>query len=146
MVGQEKSPMSLTHEQMDRVVNDHFMFEATDNVDGVLASLTDDVRHHVVGSPWGPLSGKAAVRPFYEQLFADLKGEGVEPVARWYGDDFLVDEVLWTGHIANGRFFGLEGKSGPVTFRLLHVFEFRDGLISSEKVWSDIAGIAQQVA
>ena len=72
--------MSLSHEEMDRVINDHFMFEATDDVDGVLASLTDDVQHHVVGSPWGPLSGKAAVRPFYEQLFADLKGEGVEPL------------------------------------------------------------------
>ena len=138
--------MSLTHEQMDHVVNDHFMFEATDNVEGVLGSLTDDVQHHVVGSPWGPLSGKAAVRPFYEQLFADVKGEGVEPVARWYGDDFLVDEVLWTGHIADGRFFGLAGKSGQVTFRLLHVFEFRDGLISRENVWSDIASIAQQTA
>jgi predicted ester cyclase len=57
----------------------------------------------------------------------------------------VVDEVLWTGHIADGRFFGLAGKSGQVTFRLLHVFEFRDGLISRENVWSDIAGIAQQV-
>jgi uncharacterized protein len=138
--------MSLTHEEMDRLVNDHFMFEATDDVEGVLGSLTDDVQHHVVGSPWGPLSGKAAMKPLYEQLFADLKGEGVEPDSRWYGDDFVVDEVLWTGHIANGRFFGLEGKSGQATFRLLHVFEFRDGRISRENVWSDIASIAQQVA
>jgi hypothetical protein len=138
--------MSLSHEQMDRIINDHFMFEATDNVEGVLGSLTNDVQHHVVGSPWGPLSGKNAVRPFYEQLFKDLKGEGVEPVDRWYSDDFVVDEALWTGHIANGRFFGLEGRSGHVTFRLLHVFELRDGLISKENVWSDIASIAQQIA
>ena len=45
----------------------------------------------------------------------------------------------------DGRVFGLEGKSGHVTFRLLHVFEFRDGLIRVEKVWSDIASIAGQV-
>ncbi len=138
--------MGLSHEQFDQIINDHFMFEATDNVEGVLATLTDDVQHHVVGSPWGPLSGKQAVRPFYEQLFKDLKGEGVEPVARWYGNDFVVDEVLWTGHIADGRFFGLESRSGQVTFRLLHVFEVRDGLISKENVWSDIASIAQQIA
>lgn len=134
----------MTRDEMDRIINEHFGFEATDDVDGVLASLTDDVAHHVVGSPWGELTGKDAVRPFYEQLFADVKGEAVEPVRRWYGDDFVVDETLWTGHIANGRFFGLEGKSGHVTFRLLHVFELRGGLISREEVWSDIAAIDQQ--
>jgi hypothetical protein len=71
---------------------------------------------------------------------------GVKPVARWYGDNFVVDEALWTGRIENGRFFGLEGKSGHVTFRLLHVFELRGGLISRENVWSDIAAIAEQVS
>jgi ketosteroid isomerase-like protein len=136
----------MDREAMDRIVNEHFGYEATDDVEGVLATMTDDVRHHVVGSPLGPLSGKTAIRPFYEQLFADVKGESVEPVARWYGDDFVVDETLWTGHIANGRFFGLEGKSGNVTFRLLHVFGLRDGLISEEHVWSDIAAIAEQVS
>ncbi len=131
---------------MDRIVNEHFMYEATDDVDGVLATLTDDVQHHVIGSHWGPLAGKAAVRPFYEELFGDLKGEGVEPVARWYGDDFVVDETMWTGHVNDARVFGLTGKSGRVTFRLLHVFELRDGLISRENVWSDVVAIAEQVA
>jgi hypothetical protein len=136
----------MNRDEMDRIVNEHFGYEAADDVDGVLASLTDDVRHHVVGSPWGELSGKDAVRPLYEALFGDLKGEGVKPVARWYGDNFVVDEALWTGRIENGRFFGLEGKSGHVTFRLLHVFELRDGLISRENVWSDIAAISEQVS
>jgi hypothetical protein len=135
----------MDRETMDRMVNEHFGYEATDDIEGVLATLTDDVQHHVVGSPWGPLTGKQAVRPFYEQLFGDLKGEGVEPVARWYGEDFLVDETLWTGHIENARCFGHEGKSGHVTFRLLHVFEFRDGLISKENVWSDIVAVADAV-
>lgn len=131
---------------MDRMVNEHFGYEAGDDVDGVLATLTDDVVHHVVGSPYGELRGKEAVRPFYEELFGALKGTGVEPVGRWYGDDFLVDETLWTGRVADGRLFGLPGRSGDVTFRLLHVFEFRDGLISMEKVWSDIVAIADQVS
>ena len=131
---------------MDRIVNEHFGYEAADDVEGVLATLTDDVRHHVVGSPTGELTGKDAVRPFYEQLFADLKGEGVEPVARWYGDDFVVDETLWTGLVDDGRVFGLPGRSGRVTFRLLHVFELRDGLISRENVWSDVVAIAEQTA
>jgi hypothetical protein len=132
--------------QMDRMVNEHFGYEATDDVEGVLATLTDDVVHHVVGSPYGPLTGKAAVRPFYEELFAALKGTGVEPVTRWYGGDFLVDETLWTGRIDDGRLLGLPDRSGDATFRILHVFEFRDGLIATEKVWSDIAAIAEQIS
>jgi ketosteroid isomerase-like protein len=132
--------------EMDRIVDEHFVYEATDDVEGVLGTLTDDVQHHVVGSPWGPLSGKAAVRPLYEAIFADLKGESVEPVARWYGDDFVVDETMWTGRIEDGRVFGLDGKSGQVTFRLLHVFELRDGLISRENVWSDVVDIARQIS
>jgi uncharacterized protein len=136
----------MNREDMDRVINDHFVSEATGNVEAVLATLTDDVHHQVVGSLWGELSGKDAVRPFYEQLLDDLQGEGVEPVARWYGDDFAVDEVMWTGRVDNGRFVGLEGKSGHVTFRLLHVFEFSGGLISRENVWSDVSAIAEQMA
>jgi uncharacterized protein len=132
--------------EMDRIVDEHFVYEATDDVEGVLGTLTDDVQHHVVGSRWGPLSGKAAVRPLYEAIFADLKGEGVEPVARWYGDDFVVDETMWTGRIDDGRVFGLDGQSGQVTFRLLHVFELRDGLISRENVWSDVVDIARQIS
>jgi uncharacterized protein len=130
---------------MDRMVNEHFGYEASDDVDGVLGTLTEDVVHHVVGSPYGELTGIAAVRPFYEELFRALKGEGVEPVARWYGDDFLVDETMWTGRIDDGKVFGLPGKSGHVTFRLMHVFEFQDGRIRSERVWSDIVAIAAQL-
>jgi ketosteroid isomerase-like protein len=130
---------------MDQLVNQHFGYEATDDIDGVLATLTDDATHLVVGSPYGELHGKDAIKPFYAQLFADLKGEGVEPVRRWYGEDFLVDETLWTGRVEDGRVFGLDGQSGQVTFRLLHVFELRDGLISREEVWSDIVAIRDQI-
>lgn len=136
----------MNRTEMDRIVNEHFGYEAADDVEGVLATVTDDVRHLVVGSGYGELRGKDAVRPFYEELFAALKGTGVEPVARWYGEDFVVDEVLWTGRIEDGRFFGQPGRSGNVTFRLLHVFEFRGDLISSERVYSDIVAIAEQVA
>ncbi|HEV8297318.1 MAG TPA: nuclear transport factor 2 family protein [Acidimicrobiales bacterium] len=136
----------MEREQMDRIVNEHFGYEAMDDIEGVLATLTDDVAHQVVGSPWGELSGKSAVRPFYESLFGALKGESVKPVARWYGEDFVVDETMWTGHVEDGAVFGLAGKSGEVTFRLLHLFEFRGGLISRENVWSDIVTIANQLS
>lgn len=135
----------MTRAEMDRIVQQHFEHEAKDDVEGVLATFTDDVRHQCVGSPWGPLAGKAAARPFYEQLFRDLRGEGVRPVSRWYGDGFMVDETEWTGEIRDASFCGLPGRSGHATFRLLHVLEFRDGLISREYIWFDVAEIAAQV-
>ncbi len=129
---------------MDEVLNQHFMFEATDDVDGVVSTLTDDVKHSVAGSPYGELTGKDAARDFYVELFRDLKGEGVEPVARWHGDDFVVDEVIWSGRIEDGKLLGLPGRSGRVSARLLHVLEFREGKISRENVWMDVVAVAAQ--
>jgi hypothetical protein len=67
------------------------------------------------------------------------------PLRRYYGDDFLIDETLWNGYVEDGRPFLCEGKSGKVSFRLLHVFEIRDGRISREQVWTDLAAIHEQL-
>lgn len=129
---------------MDRLVDEHFRFEATNDLEGVLSTLADDVVHDVVGFPNSPVRGREAARPFYEALYGDLAGESVEPLNRLYGDDFLVDEVVWRGR-AVGRPFGLPGNERPVSFRMLHVFQFRDGLIGRENVWLDIGAIRQQL-
>ncbi len=137
--------MRMTRQQMDDLINQHFGFEATDNVDGVLASLADKVRHEVVPSPMGEQTDKKGIRAFYEMLFADLKGESVKPLRRLYGEDFVVDEALWSGRIVDGRPFLMEGRSGKVSFRLLHVFELQQGRISGEQVWCDLAAIQRQL-
>ena len=129
---------------MDQIVNEHFGYEAADDVDGVLATLAPGATHHLVGSPLGPVRDPADIRAFYEELFAACVGEGVEPVARWYGEDFLVDESLWTGQVHDARLFGLPGRSGHVTFRLLHVFELDGDRIRTERVWADVTAIAEQ--
>lgn len=127
---------------MDLLVNEHFGYEAADDVDGVLATLAPGATHHLIGSPLGPLSDPADIRAFYEELFAACTGEGVEPVARWYGEGFLVDESLWTGLVHDARLFGLPGRRGQVTFRILHVFELSGDRIHAERVWVDLAAIA----
>ena len=137
--------MAMSRAQIDQLINDHFMFEATDNLDGVMESLAPDAEHQVIPSPFGVLHDRAKIRAFYEMLFGDIKGEGVTPLRRLYGADFVVDEVMWNGRIDNGRPFLCEGKSGPVSFRLLHVFELHDGKISREQVWCDLAAIQQQL-
>jgi len=35
----------LTREEMDRIINEHFAYEAQDDVDGVAGTLTEDVEH-----------------------------------------------------------------------------------------------------
>jgi uncharacterized protein len=67
------------------------------------------------------------------------------PVRRLYADDFVVDEVMVEGR-AVGKVAGLEGRGRPVRFRLLHVFELRDGLIAREMACMDVPAIHQQLA
>jgi predicted ester cyclase len=137
--------MTLTAAQMDRKIDEHFAFEARDDVEGVLATLTADVQHDIVGAPSGPTVGKDGARGFYVSLFADLSDGRVECLRRLYGENFLVDESLWRGK-ALGRPFGLEGRGRPLEFRLLHVVEFAvDGNIKRENVWLDMAAILRQL-
>jgi predicted ester cyclase len=137
--------MSLTRAQMDARIDEHFGFEHADNVEGVLATLTPDADHDIVGLPTGPTKGREAARPFYEALFSDLTDGRVETIRRLYGEDFLVDESLWRGK-APGTPFGLEGRGRPLAFRLLHVIEFADdGRMKKEAVWIDLAEVMRQL-
>lgn len=137
--------MPLTPAEMDRKIDEHFRYEATDDIDGVVATLAPDAVHDIVGWPAGPTNGRDAARPFYEALFADLAESEVTPVKRLYGDSFMVDESVWKGR-APGRPFGLDGRNRPLTFRILHVIEFTEsGDIQREQVWLDMAAIIQQL-
>jgi hypothetical protein len=141
----QRAKVNLTRPSMDRAIDEHFRFEGRDDVQGVLDTLSDDVDHDVVGSPTGPLRGKAQARTFYERLFADLEQQGVTSTHRYYGDDFVVDESVWRG-TAVGNPLGFPGRNRPLTFRILHIFEFDDhGVIRRENVWMDTAAIAAQL-
>jgi hypothetical protein len=138
--------MALTRAQMDAKLDEHFGFEAADNVEGVLATLTPDVVHDIVGWPPGPAKNHDDVRAFYETLFADLSDGKVESTRRLYGENFMVDDAMWRGR-APGRPFGIEGHGRPLAFRLLHVIEFSEGGdIACENVWIDLGAIQQQLA
>ena len=138
--------MSLSREEMDRRLDEHFGYEARDDVEGVLGTLDDNVDHEVVGWPGGPSRGRDQARAFYEATFPDLAEGKVRSLRRLYGENFMVDDSIWSG-IAAGRPFGLEGRGRPLEFRLLHVLEFTDaGDIRRENVWLDLASIQQQLS
>lgn len=137
--------MGLSRDEMDRIVNEHFDHEARDDVDGVMASLAPAVEHEVVPSPVGTLHDRDRVRAYYQLLFGSVRGEGVTPIRRLYGESFIVDETMWHGEITDGAVFLCDGKSGPVSFRILHVFELEDGKITREAAWCDLAAIQRQL-
>jgi steroid delta-isomerase-like uncharacterized protein len=134
----------LTRVDMDRLIEAHLEAERSGNPAGSVAVYTDDVEHDVVGSPTGPVQGKDAAKAFYEFLVQNISTETMVPVRSYYGDDFCVIEHDWTGTVP-GSFLGVPGNGRRITFRMMHVWEFRDGLISRENVWLDGGGIVHQL-
>ncbi|MGH9276192.1 MAG: ester cyclase, partial [Acidimicrobiales bacterium] len=81
---------------------------------------------------------------FYEFLVANIQTETMEPVHSYYGDDFCVVEHDATGTV-DGEFLGVPGHGKRITFRLLHVWEFRAGRMSRENVWLDGGSVVAQL-
>src|ERR1700682_6128684 len=136
--------VSLTPETMDLILEDHFRREADGDVEGTLRTFTDDVVHDVVGDPAGELHGPAAVGQRYGYLFSNVKGEHADVRHRLYGENFVVDDKIWTAQMV-GEFMGIPGHGRRISIRVLHVFEFRDGLISRENVWIDAGAAISQL-
>ena len=131
-------------EEMDRLVEEHIEAEMAGNSAGSVAMYTEDVEHDVVGAPHGPLHGKEAAQGFYDQLISDIYTEEMAPTRRYYGEDFCVIEHIWEGTVP-GSFLGVPGNGKRISFRMLHLWEFRDGLISRENIWLDGGSIVAQL-
>ncbi|TGA85741.1 ketosteroid isomerase [Streptomyces palmae] len=130
---------------MDALIRAHVAAEMNGDPAGCVAVYTDDVEHDVVGFPLGPQHGRQAALAVYERLTQDIRTEEMDPRRTYYGDDSCVMEHQWTGTVP-GDFLGIPGNGRRISFRMLHVFEFRDGLISRENVWIDGAAVTAQLA
>ena len=134
----------MNREEMDRLIEAHLTAEAAGDTDGCVAMYTEDVEHDVVGWPNGPLHGRSGAKSFYEHLVRDIRTEEMIPVRSYYGEDFCVIEHEWHGTVP-GAFLGVAGNGRRISFRMVHIWEFRDGLISRENVWLDGGAIVQQL-
>jgi len=97
-----------------------------------------------VGFPGSPRTGKEAARDFYRFLTANFRTEEEQPLNRFFDGDTMIGEQNMTGTVI-GEMLGIPGQGRRVTFRILHVFGFREGLISREQVWIDSAAIVGQL-
>jgi steroid delta-isomerase-like uncharacterized protein len=130
--------------EMRALIDRHLKAEGEGDVNGAVAVYTDDVVHDAVGFPGSPRHGRDAAREFYGFLTANFRTEGEEPLHQFVTDDALVLEQRMTGKVV-GEMLGIPGNGRAVTFRILHIFEFREGLVSREQVWIDSAAIVAQL-
>jgi steroid delta-isomerase-like uncharacterized protein len=137
--------MILDNAAMQALVSRHLRAEGNGDVDGAVAVYTDDVEHDVVGFPNSPTVGRDGARKFYEYLTANFRTEVEEILHRYESDRAVVMEQQMTGTVI-GSMLGLPGNGRRISFRILHVFEFRDGLISRENVWLDSAAVIDQLS
>ncbi len=135
----------MDESRMAALVERHLKAEGAGDVDGAVAVYTDDIEHDVVGWPTGVLHGKDAARGFYEELTANFRTEEERPTHRYCTANAMVLDQEMTGTVT-GSMLGLPGNGRRISFRILHVFEFRDDLISRENVWLDGAAVQRQLS
>jgi steroid delta-isomerase-like uncharacterized protein len=134
----------MDQREMIATVERHLKAEGGGDVDGAVAVYTDDIVHDAVGFPGSPRTGKDAARDFYQFLTANFRTEVEDPLNRFFDGDTMILEQNMTGTVI-GQMLGIPGNGRRVTFRILHVFGFRDGLISREQVWIDSGAIVAQL-
>jgi steroid delta-isomerase-like uncharacterized protein len=136
---------AMDSSQMQGLVDSHMTAENHGDIDGAVAVYTEDVEHDVVGFPNSPSRGKDAARNFYAYLTANFRSESWDVLRQYFADDAMVLEQLMTGTVI-GSLLGLPGNGRRIRFRMMHVFEFRDGFISRENIWLDTAAVTDQLS
>ena len=145
MTEQHAIARTTSRAEMDALVDGHYRAEETGDLAAIVDGFAHDAEHDVVGRPGEALHGGDQIEGFYRALLAELRIVRFEPVRRWYGPDHVADESILHA-VADGHPFGLDGRGRTVRVRFLHIFDFRDGLISRESAWIDLAAVQQQLS
>jgi uncharacterized protein len=135
---------TLSREHMDRLIDGHFEAEAAGDIDAIVDGFVPGAQHDVVGRPGGPIYGDRQIADFYRDLLADLSNLRFQKVRRRYGENHAIDESILNATAA-GSPFGIPGHGREVRVRILHVFDFSDGLILRENAWLDLAALQEQL-
>lgn len=128
------------------IIDRHFAAENAHDVEGTLATYTDDIVWDDVTHPDSPFRGKDEVGQVYSGIIDAIPDVNLRTVRRFTGEGgrFVVDESILTGHV-EGEWSGMQGGGAPVEVRILHIFEVRDGLISYENAWFDASAVQRQI-
>jgi steroid delta-isomerase-like uncharacterized protein len=126
------------------IVEQHFAAENAHDIPATLATYADDLVWDDVSNPDCPVQGKEAAAANYADILATIPDLTMVSTLRFASGEHVVDEAVLSGHV-RGFYLGIEADGAPVSFRILHVFDIRDGLISREQAWFDTAGVMGQI-
>ncbi len=135
---------SSVRERVLDLIERHFAAENAHDVEATLQTYTDDIVWDDVTHPRAPFLGKRAVAEAYGGILAAIPDVNLRSIRRFACADHVVDESILTGHVT-GEFAGTAGGGALVSFRMLHVFDLRDGLIARENAWFDSAAVRRQI-
>lgn len=128
------------------IIERHFAAENAHDVEATLATYTDDIVWDDVTHRDAPFHGKEEVGAVYSSIIDAIPDVVLTSTKRFTGEGgrYVVDESVLTGHV-HGEWAGMKGGGAPVSVRILHIFEIRDGLISYENAWFDAAEVQRQI-
>lgn len=141
--GADEVSADLT-EQALAIVERHFTAENAHDIPATLATYADDLVWDDVSNPACPVQGKEAAARNYAEIMATIPDLTMVSTLRFASDDHVVDEAVLSGHV-RGSFLGIEADGAPISFRILHVFDIRAGLIAREQAWFDTAAVVRQI-
>ncbi len=145
----------MDRSEMNVLIDRHMAAVSAGDADAAVSVYSEDVEHRTIGpnrvaggvtltDPLLP-RGKDAVRAYLASRFEQSETETLVAVNSYYGEDFCVIEHEWTGRV-HGHFLCVpDGHGRRVSAPRLHVWEFRDGLITRQDEWPDCVGMLAQL-
>jgi len=136
----------LSTDEKLALIHTHLDAEGDGDVETACSVYADGIEHDVVGFPGAPCFGIEAAKEFYAYLTANLRTTGEKTLHQFQtAEGAVVLEAEMSADVI-GEFMGLPGNNRSITFRILHVFEFDDSLITREQVWLDSGSIVAQLS
>ena len=127
-----------------RIVEEHLRCENAHDLAGILATFGKDAEYE--DTPWGEHHlGRDAVEQYYRDILTALPDLRIDVQDRIVTDDAVVLEVSISG-TQTGTWRGLPATGRPVRFPLCGIYRFTaDGMLASERIYYDRAGVLRQV-
>ena len=125
------------------IVEQHFAAENAHDIPATLATYAEDLIWDDVSNPECPIHGKEAAARNYAEILATIPDLEMVSTLRFASGEHVIDESApgaRAGHVPR-----LQADGAPISFRILHVFDIRDGLIAREQAWFDTVGVIRQI-
>jgi len=113
------------------------------DVEGLLASFSEDCVLTDMADPANPFIGKDAVRGFLVGYFATLRNVEVDVTHVAAGEDLVIGELDVTADYVDAPF--TEEKPRAVRLRYCVAEEIRDGHVARERFYWDSGDFARQL-